>query len=144
MVSSLDVAATVLDQARVAPTLPLDGVPLVSFLKGERTHEPHDALFWRRDVVAAVREGDWKLVRVLEDDGSFRDPVLIDLANDPDEDTDVAARHPERVAHLLARLAAWESELEDPRWTEGDRWRMNQRRKHRMDVLGRDAERRFP
>ena len=31
-----------------------------------------------------------------------------------------------------------------PRWLTAEVWRENQRKKHRMDVVGRDAERRLP
>ena len=47
-------------------------------------------------------------------------------------------------AEGMERLRAWEDQLEAPRWTEGLRWQTNQRRKHQMDVLGREAERRLP
>lgn len=55
----------------------------------------------------AVREGNWKLI--VQGQVSDGNAELFDLAADPSETTDVAARHPERVAALralLARLAA--------------------------------------
>jgi hypothetical protein len=40
-------------------------------------------------------------------------PVLLyDVANDPKETTDLAAREPERVAKMTATLAVWESSVE--------------------------------
>lgn len=113
-------------------------------LLGEDQSAPHATLFWRRSVAAAVRDGDWKLVRVQELDGSFREPLLVDLAAHPGETVNVAAEHPKLVQELLAKLASWEAELMAPRWLEGARWEKNQRLKHQFELQGRAAERRFP
>lgn len=146
LVSSLDLAATALAVAGapVPADPPLDGMDLVPFLRGELEVPPHDMLFWRRDVAAAVREGDIKLVRIREPDGSYRPPVVVDIAANPDESLDLAASRPDLVRRLRSLLEDWESELRDPLWIEGERWQNNQRYKHRMDVIGRDAERRLP
>ena len=84
---------------------------LLPFLTGEAEGRPHEILFWRRGKNRAVRDGDWKLV--LHKDKA---PMLFDLATDLSESRDFAADQPERVAALLAKLAAWESELVEPRW----------------------------
>jgi arylsulfatase A-like enzyme len=42
---------------------PIDGVNLMPHLTGKQTKAPHDVLFWRMGPQAAVRKGDWKLVR---------------------------------------------------------------------------------
>jgi uncharacterized sulfatase len=39
-----------------------------------------------------------------------RGPWLFDLGRDPDESYDVSARHPERLAELLARMNALDVE----------------------------------
>ncbi len=141
-VSLLDILPTSLAAAGGAPksaAKPLDGVDLLPFLRGETEKPPHEALFWRRSAAAAVRQGRWKLLRVRDNP-----VVLIDLASDPAETRNVATQHPDRVKSLLAELAAWEKGLSPRKWKEGDRWEQNQIHKHRMDVIGREAERRFP
>ncbi len=50
-----------------------------------------------------MREGNWKLVEQYED-GSLE---LYDLAADPGEATDLAAKEPGRVAELRGKLEAW-------------------------------------
>ncbi len=54
----------------------------------------------------AVRDGDWKLV---VDEGLKKDPTgkteLFNIANDPNETTDLAAKEPQRVEALRLRLA---------------------------------------
>jgi len=142
-VSALDVAATVVAAAgpqAESEEEALDGVDLVPFLTGARGAErPHEWLFWRRGVASAVRRGDWKLIRVESDPD-----ILLDLAADPGETTNLAEAHPELVAELAAGLAAWESEMVPSQGGEGEVYRRNQILKHRMETVGREAERRLP
>lgn len=51
---------------------------------------------------SALRSGNWKLIQFLEDDRV----ELYDLAADPGEQHDLAAREPARAAELRSRLAA--------------------------------------
>ncbi|NQT16316.1 MAG: arylsulfatase [Planctomycetes bacterium] len=80
---------------------------------------------WNRAVPryshnAAMREGDWKLVRpsvtrnVPKGESDLR-AVLYNLASDPAESRDVAAEHPERAARMAAALDAWCKEVERDR-----------------------------
>ena len=145
--SSLDLYPTSLAAAGVPLDPELDGVDLLPHLTGRDRGDarpPHDRLFWRRAVVAAARRDTWKLIRVTEPDGSLRAPVLVDLAADPDERTDLAGERADLVAELTELLEQWERTLVEPRWTEGANWERNQRHKHRMDVVGRDLERQLP
>jgi len=137
-ISTLDITATA-GAAAGATDDTLDGVDLVPFVKGDASGAPHDALFWRRGVAAAVREGDWKLIRVVDNP-----TLLFNLADDPSETTDLADRYPDKVEHLLALLSEWETGLAEPGWGEGTRWERNQLRKHRMDVRTREQEREYP
>ena len=140
-VISLDILPTTLAAAGGQPdaALELDGVNLLPYLHGEIESQPHEVLFWRRYVAAAVRRGPWKLIRVT---GS--DPILIHLENDLGETTNLARQHPEIVSAMLGELEAWEAELATPLWREGQRWENNQIRKHQMDVVGREMEGQFP
>jgi arylsulfatase A-like enzyme len=92
-----------------------DGVDLFPVLKGERTGEAHEYLFWlnnepgdavRRHLVA-VRWQDWRLYRKYEKDAW----QLFDLKADPREETDFAARHPDVVKRLAAKHAEWSGTL---------------------------------
>ena len=110
-VISLDVAATALARAGVAPDPdhPPDGVDLDPFLRGEAAGEPHGALFWRQwsadaDGYAwAVRAGRWKLVR----DAASGEGGLYDLRADPGETRDLSAAEPETVVRLVRRWNDW-------------------------------------
>lgn len=64
----------------------------------ESTHE----LFFEHEGNAAVRRGNWKLVRKFG--GTWE---LYDLAVDRTEVTNVAADHPELVLDLISSYQAW-------------------------------------
>jgi len=108
-VSSLDIAATMLSAAGIEDHSDLDGVNVLPHLRGEIDTPPHDALYWRFWKQAAVRSGDWKLIH-LGDGTDF----LFDLTQLDPEETNLAARHPEKVIELRTKLDAWTQQLRPP------------------------------
>ncbi len=113
-VSTLDVAATaVAISGLTVPSGELDGVNLIPHLRGEIKTPPHDALYWRWISQAAIREGDWKLLR-----GGPRE-YLYNLRTDIGEKHNLAAQHPEIAARLRTKLTAWCDELTPPGLTTG-------------------------
>ena len=143
-VSSLDILPTIAGLAGVAPPASAEGRSLMA--RGPRDR----ALFWRMGPNFAVREGRWKLLVVNRSDtvddltNLLGSPVpdgiraevsplgqwelLFDLEADPQERNDLAARHPEVVARLRARFAAWNESNVDPIFTS--------RRQFRAEVNG--------
>ena len=106
------------DGTKLARTF--DGVNLLPFLNGKRGNKrPHKDLYWRiTHRGAAIRSGDWKLVRT-----PHLPPQLYNLASDISERNDLAASNPEQVRELMTRLAKWESSFKDtPRWLSDNRW----------------------
>jgi len=94
-----------------APT-GLDGKSIVPVLQG-KPMEPHDFLYWEfheRGFQQAVRMGKWKAVRLAKD----KPLELYDLAADPTEFTDVAAKHPDVVAQIENYLKT--ARTESPNW----------------------------
>jgi arylsulfatase A-like enzyme len=89
---------------------PRDGVSLVPTLRGGSAPK-REALFWHYPHYsnqggrpgAAIRMGDWKLIRWYEGQPS----ELYNLARDPGEKDDLAAREPEKARDLAARLETW-------------------------------------
>jgi arylsulfatase A-like enzyme len=55
------------------------------------------------DYLLGVREGDWKYVL----NATRGRDELYHLPSDPDEQTNVAAQHPDRCRDLRGRVAAW-------------------------------------
>ncbi len=62
-----------------------------------------DALYWEHEGNAAVRVGDWKLVR-FHSTGSWE---LYDLKTDRTEQNDLALKNPEVAKELAAKWDAW-------------------------------------
>lgn len=80
-----------------------DGVDIGPLLSGEKsTMEPRSLYCvgpgWRE---RSLRHGDWKLIVSTKGE-----PQLFNLADDPNETTDLAKQQPERVAEMQKRLDA--------------------------------------
>jgi arylsulfatase A len=80
---------------------------------------------WNRELPryshnAAIREGNWKLVRPfvtrnIPTTDSDLPPLLFDLSSDPSESRDIANDHPEVVQRLNIALEAWCQSVESDR-----------------------------
>lgn len=98
-----DFLPTALDLAG-APGQKSDGVSLKPFLVDPQRKAADRLLYWEfydPEFRQAARWGKWKAVR-LKRDGPLE---LYDLSNDPKESRNLAAQHPEVVAHMLAAMA---------------------------------------
>lgn len=112
LTSSMDMTATALTLGGVdikSLEKPLDGVNLIPFLNGDVEGEPHDILFWRKEDMAAVRQGPYKLIRV--EGVGVR---LYNVENNYNETDDLSAKKPELVKKLNASLEEWETGLINP------------------------------
>ncbi|MCF6283858.1 MAG: sulfatase-like hydrolase/transferase [Candidatus Hydrogenedentes bacterium] len=102
------------------PITPIDGMSLVPVLRDAKAPTPHKVLHWAtkhgKGYQWAVREGDWKLI------GNPRDPsapkgtplpkhMLVNLAKDPGERTNLVETDPDQFAALKALHEAWFSQL---------------------------------
>jgi arylsulfatase len=113
-VISTDYYATMLDLTGLPPSPEQhrDSRSLKPLLKGGKLKAR--PLFWHYPhygnqggaPMSALREGNWKLIEWFED-GKLE---LFNLAHDPYEKNDVAAKEPARVKALHAKLKAWRAE----------------------------------
>jgi arylsulfatase A-like enzyme len=119
LTSSLDIFPTALEAAGITmePSFGLDGVSLVPYLKGEKTVPPHQLLVWRKDVAAAVRFNQYKLIRA-----KGLGERLYDLSKDPGETKDIRFEEPEIYSTMKEQLVSWEKDKMRPIWTEGAVW----------------------
>ncbi|GAB5561403.1 MAG: sulfatase-like hydrolase/transferase [Synoicihabitans sp.] len=110
-VSTLDLLPTFVNAAGGdSEAIPdLDGVDLLPYLRGETKARPHEVLHWKMETRAAIRVGDWKLMRFPD-----RPAELFDLSKDPAEQVNLADQHPDLVKRLFRQQFAWEQELERP------------------------------
>jgi len=123
-ISTIDFLPTfvALASGRVKPEWKLDGINVMPRLTGQQKSLPTRDLFWRRHGSSgpiAVRNGDWKVIHNRDQRGAR--PELYRLADDISEAKNLADRHPDRVAEMMARLKKWESQLIEPLWGKGSK-----------------------
>jgi arylsulfatase A-like enzyme len=112
VISSLDLFPTAV--AIAGGELPkdraIDGVNLMPYLTGKNKRAPHEVLCWRNGPNAAVRKGDWKLLK----GGDHY--WLFDLSKDIGEQKNLTAQRPEIVEQLKKELVKWEAQMKEPLW----------------------------
>lgn len=105
---TMDWSATMLQagQASADAAWPLDGVSLMPLLANP-AHRFEHPLYWRMSHRGqrALREGDWKYLRVDGHD------YLFNLAADERERANLAALHPQRLEAMRARWQAWNDSM---------------------------------
>ena len=105
---SMDWSATMIEAsgAQPDPAYPLDGVSLLPVLQqpGAEFARP---MYWRMNHRSqrAARSGHWKYLRVDGHD------YLFNIANDERERANLAAREPDRLAHLRDDWETWNASM---------------------------------
>ena len=134
-VSQMDLFPTFLDAAHISTEgLLLDGKSLIPVMEGKDNHigeralywnfpgylegghaESHDP-FWRSTPQAAIRKGDWKLIKFYE----WGEVELYNLKEDISEKNNLAKVFPDKAKELLTDLEQWQKETNAPIATELD------------------------
>jgi arylsulfatase A-like enzyme len=117
-----DFAPTVCDLAGCDPPPATDGISYLPTLHNSGTQAKHEYLYWEfyeQGGKQAVRWGDWKGVRLQVLSGAPRPIKLYNLADDPGEKRNVAAKHPEVVQQIAqfmreAHVPEGEFQIEPP------------------------------
>ena len=116
-ISALDIFKTSLEVSNVNKDLMIkaDGKNIMNHLNDNTII--NENLFWRKDKMATVRSGNYKLIR-LNDTST----VLYNIENNYFEDIDLKMK--ERYVHdsLLNMLSKWEMSLIEPNWIENKNW----------------------
>ncbi len=122
-VISLDFAPTFLELAgqKVVEEDDFDGVNLVPYVTAQVSKTPHQNMLWRFTISAAIRIGDWKLVRLPD-----RLPMLYNLAEDISEQNNVALQNHDRTINMLKKLGEWDVSLPHPLFFEGAQFKKRQ------------------
>ena len=131
-VISLDFAPTFLELAgrKVVEEDDFDGVNLMPYLTGQVKEEPHKNLFWRFTISAAIRDGDWKLIRLPD-----RLLMLYNLAKYISEQNDMSLLNLGRTLNMLKQLGEWDVTLPHPLFFEGAEWK-----KRQVDLYDREYQ----
>ena len=115
LISSLDIYKTSAVAAGVSKgkLKRLDGIDLFDPIAS------HKWLFWRKDQMAALRFGEFKLIS-LKDERS----VLYDLEDSLSENIDIGKDNISLKRRLERQLKKWEGELVEPLWLEPEDWNL--------------------
>ena len=116
-ISALDIFKTSLEASSVNKEYMInaDGKNIMNFLNDNNIK--NENLFWRKDKMATVRSGDYKLIR-LNDTST----VLYNIKKNYFEDFDLKINKPQVHDSLLKLLSSWENTLIDPNWIENKNW----------------------
>jgi arylsulfatase A-like enzyme len=98
------------------PDVHLDGRSLAPVIRSAAAPSPHGVLHWQTGNAWAVREGDWKLLGQPQDTGvvppqKIKDLFLVNLRQDPREQTNLADREPDVVRRLQSLHDAWAEDV---------------------------------
>lgn len=107
---TMDLTAAFANLVGFEPEHAFDGIDLLAHLDApgrDRT------VYWRRlradTIYKAVRDGDLKYVHNTQ--GDMVEEFLFDLSNDPGEQIDLSAKHPEVFAKLRQKMVTWEASV---------------------------------
>ena len=116
-ISTLDIFKTSLDASNVNKEYMVnaDGKNIMNYLNNNDIK--NENLFWRKDKMATVRSGDYKLIR-LNDTST----VLYNIKKNYFEDFDLKINEPQVHDSLFGLLSSWENTLIDPNWIENRNW----------------------
>ncbi|WP_020208780.1 sulfatase-like hydrolase/transferase [Gilvimarinus chinensis] len=89
----------------------VDGKNLIPYVTSEKDGRPHEMMYWKKDARAAIRKGDWKLIRHRD-----RPAELFYLPEDIAEHDDQALQERDRLKEMFKDLYHWELTLERPLW----------------------------
>lgn len=104
VISFQDMMPTFAELAGGTPPEKIDGISIISALKGGKIEAERDYLYWdyghcRRFYDQAVRWENWKGIRSGKNEGRIE---LYNLDNDIGEEKDLAAQHPDIVKKLAS------------------------------------------
>jgi arylsulfatase A-like enzyme len=124
----VDLFPTILDICKIKyrANLPIDGLSFQQLLETTDKNKPTRQFWqWNRGEPnythnAAVREGDWKLVKPFvtgkaHPKDSSRKAVLYHLSNDPEESVDLSRKFPNRYKKMQQLLQQWSTDVETDR-----------------------------
>lgn len=115
-----DVLPTVASLAGARVRKPIDGVSFAPILLGRARTNVHAPLYWEHHGVCggqqAVRDGDWKAIRLGVGTPAPSPLQLYNLASDPGERIDVASQHPAVAARMRGLMTSLRTTARIPAW----------------------------
>ncbi|HKK63497.1 MAG TPA: arylsulfatase [Bacteroidales bacterium] len=118
-----DIMPTFAEVAGITAPDNIDGISFLPTLLEKDTQKQHDILYWEfhgRGGKQAVRQGNWKAVRLNYLRPEETTVELYNLKDDPSESTDLADEHPEKVEELVSIMDKEHTENEDYPFIPGE------------------------
>lgn len=113
---SLDILPTVLKAAGADTSeWDINGVDIMPRLTGEQDKLDNRFLYWDRQVKAAIRDDDWKLV-MPSITPRKTEIQLFKISEDISESNNLADKHPEQVERLMKEFKLWQAKNEPAKW----------------------------
>ncbi|MBD3268240.1 sulfatase-like hydrolase/transferase [bacterium] len=116
-VSAVDLAPTILHACGLEPTDPMQGKSLLNRDALKKRDAvcgaayTHDAVDIEKPITSLkytyIIAGEWKLIQPSGRNETGTTPELYNVMDDPDENHDLAAANPQKVAHLQTQLKSW-------------------------------------
>lgn len=120
-----DILPTVYTVARTSLPKNIDGISMLPALMGKKTNGSKDrSFFWQfseGETRQAVLKSNWKLIRFKKAGAPERFELFF-LTDDPEENNNIAAAHPQKVSELKAILNQSQTPAEHPEF----RWLANE------------------
>lgn len=109
--AQVDMLPTLIDAAGGKAPNNIDGVSILPTLTGQGEQTKPDFYYWELANKQALREGDWKLVRTFN---KQKKPTtyLFNIAEDRNEQNNLADQHPDRVKAMIDLIIAHRTEPE--------------------------------
>jgi len=82
----------------------IDGVDISALLTSDTESPRKEFLYYNRERLAGIRQGDWKLLVQPRANNSSQNTMLFNLAEDLGEKNNLAAENPELVQRLRQRM----------------------------------------
>ena len=116
-ITALDIFKTSLEASNVDKEFMInaDGKNIMNYLNDNNIK--NENLFWRKDKMATVRSGNYKLIR-LNDTST----VLYNIKKNYFEDDNIKSKQSKIHDSLLILLSDWEKRLINPNWIENKNW----------------------
>ena len=104
-VLSMDVLPTLLSIASISTDHKFDGIDFSQTLFTNKKFK-NRSTFWRYRNQFVAREGDWKYLKIKDEE------FLFNLQKDVKEQTDLKEEKPEKFGYLKSLMNIWESEMD--------------------------------
>ena len=101
----MDVLPTLLSIASISTKHKFDGIDFSQTLFTNKKFK-NRSTFWRYRNQFVAREGDWKYLKIKDEE------FLFNLQKDVKEQTDLKEEKPEKFGYLKSLMNIWESEMD--------------------------------